>query len=466
MSLRATGARPRLDDALLATSAALLVVALVLASARSLVFGLGGMGLAFGLIALAIVGAQRLGVLAVAAAYFTAPFYKGIAFGQAQTITLTDLLLVGGFGLLLPTLVRGRVRLPALYPVGVGLVLSAGLGASVFSQKTSESFVNLGFWMIVMIALPLTIALWAPSGRQIDLLAGSFVAGQVFSLVLGLIQGNASRGRQAGLSTHPNYLAQGGLLALCLFLYLFYRYASRSVLATAVLLVAAAVCVASVLMSGSRAGTVAVAVLLLMVPLVERSAFTGFLVSASAALLLLSLPVLARVSGEGSVLARLGGDTSAENSNTARSLGLETGVQRFLEHPLRGMGVVDLFEIHNNFVEVAVAIGVFGLAGYVLVLVTFAKPLFGSGEFRRLGYAAWAYIGFGATVPSLYDRSVWAVVALSIVAVVRSPPDSTPTPPTAADTTNSSNRLLGGRHPARLPVSAERPPHFPAPLSS
>ncbi len=60
---------------------------------------------------------------------------------------------------------------------------------------------------------------------------------------------------------------------------------------------------------------------------------------------------------------------------------------------------MDLFDIHNNFVEVAVGIGVFGLAGYLLVLYAFAKPLFGHGEYRRLGYVVWGYIGFGATVP-------------------------------------------------------------------
>ena len=170
-------------------------------------------------------------------------------------------------------------------------------------------------------------------------------------------------------------------------------------------------------MSGSRAGTVVVAVLLLMVPVVERSAFTGFLVAAGAALLLLGLPFLAGRRGRGSVLARLGGDTSAQYSNSARSLGLEAGIARFFEHPLRGTGLVDLFEIHNNFVEVAVAIGVFGLAGYLLVLYAFARPLLGTGEHRRLELRVWGYIGFGATVPSLYDRSVWAVVALSVVAM-------------------------------------------------
>ena len=53
-----------------------------------------------------------------------------------------------------------------------------------------------------------------------------------------------------------------------------------------------------------------------------------------------------------------------------------------------------------------------------MVLYSFARPILGTGELRRLCYPVWAYIGFGATVPSLYDRSVWTVIALSVVAMV------------------------------------------------
>ena len=118
---------------------------------------------------------------------------------------------------------RGRVHFPPAYSVGVSLVLVAGLGASVFSVRAAESFVALGFWMIVMIGLPVAFALWGPLGRHIDLLAASFVAGHVFSFVLGVAQGKEAGGRHAGLTTHPNYLAQAGTLTICLLIYLAYR---------------------------------------------------------------------------------------------------------------------------------------------------------------------------------------------------------------------------------------------------
>jgi hypothetical protein len=276
----------------------------------------------------------------------------------------------------------------------------------------------LTFWMVVMIAMPITIGLWGPPGRLIDLLACSFIAGQMFSLAAGVAKGNRAQGRDAGLSTHPNYLAEAGLLSLALLFYLWHRHGGKSWVTTAALLGATAVCSASIIMSGSRAGTVVAAVLVLMVPVVERSAIVGFGLALVGALTFVALPLIAGAAGQGSSIARLTGDSSAQYSNSARTLGLEAGVARFFAHPFRGDGIVDLYEIHNNFLEVVIAIGIFGLVGYLMVLWAFARPLFGSGEYRRLAYTVWAYIGFGATVPSLYDRSIWAVVALSVVAMI------------------------------------------------
>ena len=420
MTLLRTDLRPqsRLAPTVLHVGAGVLIAALVGASSGRAVAALAAVGVAAFLVLLLWAGTERTGLLVLVGAYFMAPFYKGVAFGAAAVVTVPDLLLLAGFALLVPRLVRGHVRLPPAYAVGVALVLVSGLGASVFSAKAGESFVALAFWMIVMLGLPVAFALWGPLGKYVDLLAASFVAGQVFSLVMGVVQGKEAQGRHAGLATHPNYLAQAGVLSICLLIYLCYRHLSRTLLTTVALMVAGVGCVTSILMSGSRAGTVVLAVLLLLVPVVERSAVTGFLVAAAGALFLLALPAIAGLAGGGSVFARLSGDQSAEFSNSARSLGLEAGIARFLEHPLRGTGLVDLFEIHNNFVEVSVGIGVFGLAGYLLVLYSFARPLVSHGEFRRLSYVAVGYIGFGATVPSLYDRSVWAVMALSAVAMM------------------------------------------------
>jgi hypothetical protein len=395
--------------------ASLLAAVLVVVAAQGMLFAYVAIGLAAFAAVLAVLGTERTGMLMLIGAFFTAPMYKGLA-PVGSPITPTDLLFVAGFGLLFPQLLVRRMQLPLMYYAGVTIVFLTGLVASAASQKPGESFMSLGFWMIVMVGLPVAIGLWGPSARMVDVLALTFIGGQMFSLAYGVARGEQAGGRYAGLSTHPNYLAQAGLLAMALLLYLFHRHL-RDIKWLLVLIPSAVVVAASIWLSGSRAATVVAAVLILMIPIVERSAVMGFLLAAFVVLTILLLPLIVDMAGEGSSIARLAGDKQSEYSNQARSLGLQEGIDRFFAHPLRGDGIVDLYYIHNNFLEVALSIGVFGLAGYLMVLFVFARPLFGDSEFRRLGYPVWAYIGFGATVPSLYDRSIWAVVALSVVAL-------------------------------------------------
>jgi hypothetical protein len=409
----------RAESAWVVIGAAFFAVGLVaMACLGSSILTTGALVLAAFTCLVSMLGPERVGVLILIAGFFTAPYYKGVAPSPGSPYTATDALVLLGFVLLLPRLLRGRIELPLVYWIGAGLVLFAGLISSSASTHPMESFVALTFWMIVMVGLPVGFALWAPSLVVVDLLAASFVLGHIFSFGLGWLRGNVAGGRHAGLATHPNYFAEAGMLALTLLMYLAYRHFGRSVIRSWLIVAAIALCAATVQLSGSRAAIVVVVVLIVMIPLVERSALAGLVVGATAALVLLVLPLLASLAGEGSALDRLSGGGGAKLSDSARTLGFEEGLDRFLARPIQGNGLIDLFDIHNNFLEVAVAIGIFGLAGYLLVLYSFARPLLGSGRSRRLSYGVWAYIGFGATVPSLYDRSIWTVVALSVVAMV------------------------------------------------
>jgi len=81
-----------------------------------------------------------------------------------------------------------------------------------------------------------------------------------------------------------------------------------------------------------------------------------------------------------------------------------------------------------------------------VVLFTLVRPLLTTHPLRRLSYPVFAYGVFGATTPSLYDRTFWLAMCLSIVAVVasRQPvPEPEPTPPEA-------------RHLALVPASPDR----------
>ena len=199
----------RTASVVLYLGAAALVALLVLASTLGPLFIVLTLGVAAFLVVVATVGSERLGILVLAVGYFTAPFYKGVAFGGSAVVTAPDLLLLAGFALLLPRLVRGRVHFPPAYSVGVSLVLVAGLGASVFSVRAGESFMALGFWMIVMIGLPVAFALWGPLGRHIDLLADQLRGRARVQLRAGRGQGQGG-GRPARGAGHPPQLPRAG----------------------------------------------------------------------------------------------------------------------------------------------------------------------------------------------------------------------------------------------------------------
>ncbi len=108
---------------------------LVYVGTLGLVFALGAIGAAVLVVLLAILGSEKLGLLLLLGAFFTAPMYKGVALTQGAPVTATDLLFLAAFGLLLPNLMRGRAHLPSLYFIGVGLVFATGLIASATSDQ-------------------------------------------------------------------------------------------------------------------------------------------------------------------------------------------------------------------------------------------------------------------------------------------------------------------------------------------
>lgn len=387
----------------------------MLVSDSGVLYALAPVGVAAYLLLLVVLGSEKLGVLTIMAAFVTAPMYKYLAPSVDSLVTATDVLLLLGFVVLLPTIAFRKVHLPWPYVVGLLLVFSTGCLASIISSNTLVSFVTLALWMTVMGGLVIAFALWSPQGRLVDLLAWSYVAGHMVSSVGAVVQGPANQDRYAGLATHPNYFAQAGLMAIALLLYLFWRH--RTLWPRVVVVGAAAVSFGSIYFSGSRAATLVAAVLVLMIPVVERSAVIGFVMAVCGGLVILLLPILVEFTGDQSSLGRLVGNTNSKYSDQDRAQGLDAGWDRFWAAPLTGDGLIDLFRIHNMFLEAAVAIGVFGLVGYLLILFVFARALFVESPYRRLAYTTWAFIGWGATVPSLYDRSIWGPVALSVVAV-------------------------------------------------
>lgn len=401
---------PRLASRLaLNVGAGLLLLTLVLLVLAGPTAGLVAVGIAVVATAVAVLGPERVGFGFLGLAFVTAPFYKGLVPGDAAA-TPTDLLLVVAVVLLLPRIVIGRNRLAPPYVIGIAMVGITGALASAASVAPVYSLLTLAQWVICIAVLPIILMALNLDRVAIDRLAWAFVIGQVVSTAYALAVGPVGDGgRYDGLTQHPNAFAQSGMLAFALLLHLV-RTVSRPWIAWT----AMAVCLMSVYLSGSRGATLAIAVLVLLIPVVERSAAVTYLIAVVGVGGMLLLQQVVNHGGGGGSISRLTGGGSASGSNNIRIQTLHEGFDRFLQHPILGSGLIDLFWIHNNYLEVAVGIGVIGLVGYLVVIGSLARGLIGRSDARRLCYPVLGYAAFGATIPSLTDRSVWLAVALSV----------------------------------------------------
>lgn len=377
-------------------------------------FAVLALAAALGILLLAVLGRERVIALVMMAVFATAPMYKGIAPNPGSTITPTDILFGLALILLLPTFLTRRLTLPPLYWLGLLVITTTGAVASAASEFPVGSLINLIQWLVVLAGLPVLYVMWRPSAALIRVLLWFFIAGHMASTAYAVVDGKQENDRYLGLTHHENAFAEAGLIVVAICLYLF--SVQRTLRARLVIVGAAAVGVESILMSGSRSSLLVVAVLVVMVPIVERSAISGFFFAILGSLFIFSLPLLVGIAGEGSALSRLEGSLDAKAADTERTKVNEAGWAMFTDKPLLGNGYIDdVFLVHNNVLEIAAASGIFALFGYAMVMYVLARPLFGSNPHRRLCYCAWAYLGLGLALPGLWDRTIWVPLALSIL---------------------------------------------------
>jgi hypothetical protein len=366
------------------------------------------------LVVLVVLGPERVGVLALGAAFATAPMYKRLA-PAGSPITPTDLALVAGFALLLPRLLRNKFDLPAQYVIAGFVIFTTGIIGSFTSDQTAAAMLALGFWVATMFVLLVGVHLWRPTSAEIQLMGWLFVGGQAFSFAYGMATGASFGGRFYGLTIHPNYFAEAGLLCFALLLHLSTVTAPKW---RWLVFAAMAFSVYTIFLSGSRAGFLGLAAIVALIPVVERSAVRVYVLALGAAAGAVYISQNTALLTKGPI-GRLLGHGTATGSDAERTKGLTYGWHRFLDHPLSGSGLVDLFDVHNNYLEVAIGVGIFGFVAFLVVLYTLVRPLlFSQHPLRRLCYPVFAYGVFGATTPSLYDRTFWVGMCLCIVGVV------------------------------------------------
>lgn len=375
--------------------------------------------LAVGLTMLIILGTDRLGTLAMLAAMVCAPINDVRPSQSVSFVTFSDLFFAAGFALLVPTMLQRKAKVPLGFAVAGSLILVLTVIASLLNESPLISL-NYGFRLVAaVVVLPLLFLWWRPSVKMVDALAWAFVAGTAISLVAGLVMGPNPNGRHMGLTTHTNFFALGALMAFAMLIHLWSRYQNGWM--RLLVLAGGAMSLASAVLSGSRASLLAMVMLAVLYPLVERSVMSAYLVVSAALLGIASLNWLLSVGGESSALARLQGDATASYSDLAREKAFATGVEELLAKPLQGNGFdITALDAHNVYLQVAVGIGIFGALAFVMLLWNFIVPLFQPGPLRRLGYVPLAYAAVALITNSLWDRFVWAGLALAILAAVHS----------------------------------------------
>jgi len=411
-----------LGRGILSATTVLLLAALVALSTIGLIEAVAALACAVTLMLLVVLGPDRLGTGFVLLAMFTAPQNAIRPIPTADFVTFSDLFLLIGAGLLLPTLLRRRGRYPALFLLG-----AVGLSAMVLVSAAIGPTPLLGLLYglrlpAAAVALPVFFLAWRPEGRLVEALAWAYVAGHVVSTCYAVVEGRALNDRYDGLTTHFNFFGIAALMASTMLVHLFHATPRRLRWVPAV---AAVFCLASVTMSGSRATALVVAMILVLYPLLERSVVSAYALIATALAVVVAGNQLLSRFGSGSAIERLQGDATTAFSDNERTVALQTGWDKFFAHPILGHGFdATALDAHNIYLEVAIGIGLVGLVFYLLVLGIGVLPVLRSGPLRRLGYIALGYAAIGLLTNSLWDRFVWMAISLSVLAAADMGPRS------------------------------------------
>jgi hypothetical protein len=416
-----------LPIALTLPAAALLCAAVLATATIAVVFGLRTVGGAF-----------------VIAGFATVPLADLHPVPSFTLLELSDVLWVIGFLLLTPVLLHTPLRLPSTFVLGaIGLLMLGGL---TFPTRPDPSL-DFGILMHVLsgtVIFPTLVFWWRPQRTTVIAAALAYLLGNTINAVACLFQAPWGDGRYAGLSGHPNVMALTQALGIALVPFLLEALPHRH---RWWVMVGAGASLYGIWISGSRAALLCVVAITLLYPLFKRSIPVALAV---AGLCFPALVVVNRAIANpdpSSALGRLLGAGSASGSDAGRVLNAQVNLAKFLEHPVLGGGWDDVRRAHDVYLEVAAAIGAFGLVSYLLIVALTLKPLIAiPPPFGLLGMPALAAALIGLVDPGLGSRYLWCVVALALIAdrLAETSPERTPDS-TRGDALPTAARLGAGR---------------------
>lgn len=293
----------------------------------------------------------------------------------APWLSLTDLFLTLATLLLLPRLVSlSGDDLRQIRPLYVGLLLIGlgGLIGTAFAGDPGASLARLTGFLSVVFWILLVVAAWQPRIDEILQVAWVWAGSVWLSGLWALIVGEYDINHRAmGLTTHPNQLAiisvlaSGPAIALAASVRSHWRWP---------LMAGGAIFPLAILSSGSRAGVLGYAAVILLFACVARN--RSLVLAALAGPLLAAMLVLAGLvplPTPNALQRLLGSDNprveqSLEWSNAERRELLSETLARIERHPLTGEGFTFVYEAHNIVLQLWSAAGVLGLLGLVLIV--------------------------------------------------------------------------------------------------
>lgn len=394
---------------------ALFLAGLLLLARDQLIAWIAGIVVAGFVVFVVMLGHERAGRWLVVLGLFAAPL-SALVVPVATFVTATDVLFALGFTLLIPTLIGSRMRVPLTFTIGVFMCLAMGTLATLASTDLLASFDPQMRFVAGVVVVPLAFMAWQPSRKVCTHLAMAYCLGSLFSIVYGVVKNGERPGaRFIGITEHPNVLGITGLLSLALVPFILSQVSRRW---QWLWFLVAGASAATVWFSGSRAALLCAAVIVVMYVVIERASWTAGWMLGAAGVSLLFANRLAVDSD--SALARILGGGSASFSDAQRSDLLDHYWARFLERPMVGHGFEEAVLGHIVYLEVAYSMGVLGLVGFLLILLSGSLILFTSPPpLHRLAYPVLAYAMIAVLTSVIWDRFIWAPLAISFVIAAR-----------------------------------------------
>lgn len=359
-------------------------------------------------------GLVRTGSGFLLVGFGTVTFNGTFPIGALPWMEISDPFLVTGFLLLIPQFARTVLRLPKFFVIGSIGLLTIGTLSAFATDQPGPNFAHLQDVVQGVVLLSVLLVLWQPGRRTVMAAAVVYVFGSCVNVVASVLEGPDSGDRYSGLTSHPNVLGYCQVLSLALVPFLLATLPRKY---HWVVGIASVFSMYGIWISGSRAALLGAIVLTLLYPVFKRSIPAALGVAALCLPTLVVVDNVAQSLDSSTALGRLLGASSAGVSNDARRAGAEAGLDQFLNHPLLGDGWLTIWGAHTGYLQVAAAIGVFGLLSYIVLLASILRPLIAvPPPYGLLAVPAFAMVMLDLVLPVLGARYVWCVVGLALCA--------------------------------------------------